>query len=66
MIKTHHQWYVHITIKQSKTDPFRQGISLFVGITEHAVCLVKSILPYLALRGDGDGPLFMTSQMSMT
>ena len=57
---------VRITIKQSKTDPFRQGINLFLGITDHVVCPVKSILPYLALRGDGDGPLFMTSQMPLT
>ena len=47
---------VRITIKQSKTDPFRKGIDFFFGITEHAVCPVKSILPYLVLRGDGDGP----------
>ena len=57
---------VRITIKQSKTDPFRQGINLFFGITDHVVCPVKSILPYLALRGGGDGPLFMTSQMPLT
>ena len=57
---------VRVTIKQSKTDPFRQGIDLFLGITEHAVCPVKSILPYLVLRGDGDGPLFMTNQKPLT
>ena len=31
------------------------------------VCSVKSILPYLTLRSDGDGgPLSMTSQMPLT
>ena len=58
---------VCITIKQSKTDPFKQGIDLFLGIiTDQAVCPVKSILPYLALRGNGEGPLFMTNRTPLT
>ena len=51
---------VRINIKQSKTDPFRKGIQLFLGTTDHVICPVKAILPYLALRGSKLGPLFMT------
>ena len=53
---------VRVTIKQSKTDPFRQGIHLFLGATEHTVCPVKALLPYLVLRGRKDGPLFITAK----
>ena len=50
---------MQITIKQSKTDPFRQGINQFLGITEHVVCPVKVILPCLVLRGKKDGPYLL-------
>ena len=50
---------VHILIKQSKTDPFRQGVYTYLGRTGNAICLVKAILSYLALRGDVSGPLFI-------
>ena len=51
-----------VTIKQSKIDPFRQGIHLFLGGTEHTVCPVKALLPYLVLRGRKDSPLFITAK----
>ena len=35
---------VCITIKQSKTNPFRQGINLFLGITEHAGVLCEEYI----------------------
>ena len=38
-----------VTIKQSKTDPFQQGINLFLGVTEHAVFPVN-------------GPLFISEK----
>ena len=49
---------VRIRIKQSKTDPFRKGIDLFVGKTASAVCPVAALLDYLQERGMGPGPLF--------
>ena len=42
---------IAVRIKQSKKDPFQQGVTIFLGRTDTA-------LPYLALRGPGDGPLF--------
>ena len=49
---------VWLTIKQSKTDPFREGARLCLGLTDSTVCPVKALLPYLALRGSDPGPLF--------
>ena len=52
---------IQVTIKQSKTDPFRQGVQLHLGKTGTDICPVYAILPYLAIRGPKPGPLY--SQM---
>ena len=49
---------LRVTIKQSKTDPFRRGINLFLGKTATDLCPVKAMLNYLLVRSDGAGPLF--------
>ena len=49
---------VSIRIKQSKTDSFRQGVTIYLGRTESALCPVAALLAYLALRGKGHGLLF--------
>ena len=35
------------------------GVSLFLGKTDHTICPIKEILPYLAIRGHKLGPLFL-------
>ena len=50
---------VRVTIKQSKTDPFRKGINLFLGKTSTEVCPVTALLNYLVVRGKRKGPLFL-------
>lgn len=50
---------LQVTIKQSKTDPFRQGASLFLGRTHSSICPVTAILPYLEVRRNQNGPLFI-------
>ena len=51
-----------IRIKQSKTDPFRKGIDLFVGKTGSCLCPVAAMLSYLQVRGVcRAGPLFLYS-----
>lgn len=50
---------VRIRLKQSKTDPFRQGADIYLGKTDKDICPVTAILPYLAMRGDSSGPLFV-------
>jgi len=52
---------IWLTIKQSKTDPFRAGVTLCLSHTESIVCPVKAMLPYLAVRGSSLGPLFTFS-----
>ena len=50
---------VQVKIKQSKTDPFRQGVQLYLGRTDEDICPITGILPYLAIRGAKPGPLFV-------
>ena len=49
---------LRVTIKQSKTDPFRKGVQLFVGRTSSPLCPVAAVLDYLTVRGTEPGPLF--------
>ena len=56
---------VIVTIKQSKTDPFRQGVQLFLGKTGSDICPVSGILPFLAIRGSRQGPLFVLKDQSL-
>ncbi len=49
-----------VTIKQSKTDPFRKGIDLYLGKTAADLCPVRAVLNYLVVRGRRrQGPLFL-------
>ena len=50
---------IQVTIKQSKTDPFRQGVDLYLGKTGKDICPVCAIIPYLVIRGAKPGPLFV-------
>ena len=51
--------YLKLTIKQSKTDPFRKGVCIYLGATNNTMCPLRGILPYLAIRGNRPGPLFI-------
>ena len=50
---------VCIHIKQSKTDPFRQGVDIFLGRTNTAICPITAIINYIGIRPKTPGPLFM-------
>ena len=50
--------FIRVTIKQSKTDPFCQGVQLFLGRTCTDLCPVAAMLGYIDVRGLGPGPLF--------
>ena len=50
---------IQVTIKQSKTDPFRQGVDLYLGKTWKDICSVCAVIPYLVIRGAKPGPLFV-------
>ena len=49
---------MEVRIKASKTDPFRQGISLFIGKVSSDLCPVSAMLVYLVVRGSHAGSLF--------
>ena len=42
---------VSIRIKASKTDPFREGVSIFLGKTTSEICPVAALLSYISVRG---------------
>ena len=48
-----------IYIKQSKTDPFRVGVTVRVGVIQHRLCPVVALIRFLARRGSRPGPLFL-------
>lgn len=49
---------IRVHIKASKTDPFRQGVSLYLGATGMQLCPVMAVLTYMVVRGNSPGPLF--------
>ena len=50
---------VTVSIKASKTDPFRKEVSIFLGRTYNDICPIAALLAYLAAQGhQGSGPLF--------
>ena len=51
--------FLQITIKQSKTDPFRKGVDVFVGRTGSDLCPVAAVLDFLQARGISPDPLFL-------
>ena len=52
--------HMFVTIKQSKTDPFRQGCTLTIARSTDSVCSVMAMRDYLLQRSPAaTGPLFM-------
>ena len=56
--RSHPQW-LEIRIKASKTDPFRQGVTVYVGATGRRLCPVAAGLAYMVQRSTRPGPLFL-------
>ncbi len=50
---------IRVAIKQSKTDPYRRGVHIFIGQSFTDICPVQRMVTYLATRGPSQGPLFM-------
>ena len=55
---------IRVHIKQSKTDPFRQGVFIYIGRSHADICPVQIITQYLAARGGINGPLFLHTDQS--
>jgi len=47
---------LQLFLKQSKTDPFKQGAKVHLGTTDCPVCPVKAVLSYLEKRSTQPGP----------
>ena len=47
-----------LRVRILKTDPFRQGVDIYVGHTENELCPVKAVLAYMASSNSKQGPLF--------
>lgn len=50
---------VRVHIKAAKTDPFRQGVYVFLGKTGNKLCPVVAVAAYLVVRGRQPGPFFL-------
>ena len=50
---------LRVRIKASKTDPFRQGCHIHIGLGRAPLCAVHALMAYLSLRGKAPGPLFL-------
>ena len=46
---------LHVHIKQSKTDPFRRGVHIYLGRAQSDICPVVYITCYLSSQGQGTG-----------
>ena len=55
---THLVW---LSIKQSKTDPFRQGVDIFLGRSGTSICPVQALIQYISIRPPVPGRLFLLS-----
>ena len=49
---------LQVAIKRSKTDPFRTGVTIYIGRTNCELCPVAAVLAYMRRRGPSPGPLF--------
>jgi len=56
--RTTHPSFIRVTIKQSKTDPFRAGVDIIIGRLKRELSPVAAVLSYMAKRGPGPGLLF--------
>ena len=50
---------MRVRIKGSKTDPFKKGCFINIGVGRRPLCAVRAVMNYLALRRDTPGPLFL-------
>ena len=57
---------IHLWLKSSKTDPFRQCFMIHIGSSGKPICPVAALRAYLDLRGHALGPLFVTSTLPAT
>ena len=47
--------YLQVSVKESKTDPFTQGVMLYVGVTQSDLCPEATALSFMITRGNKPG-----------
>lgn len=52
--------------KTSKTDPFCRGVNVCIGATVNKLCIVTTLIAYLAIRGSKSGLLFNLNGLTLT
>ena len=50
---------LQVHLKASKTDPFREGVDVYVGKSGNDIYPISAMSVYLSSRGGQDGPLFL-------
>ena len=50
--------FLQVRIKASKTDPYRQGATIYLGRAPGELCPVAAVLGYMVSRGTEPGPFF--------
>ena len=50
---------VRVHLRRAKSDPFGRGVSIYVGKTGTSLCPVSALLNFMAVRPQGEGPLFV-------
>ena len=50
--------FLEVRIKASKTDPFRRGVSVYLGSSGSDLCPVAAVLDYMIRRGKAEGPFY--------
>ena len=50
--------FLQVRIKASKTDPYRQGATIYLGRAPGELCPVAAVLGYMVSRGTQPGPFF--------
>jgi len=53
---------LQLLLKQSKTDPFKQGAKVYLGATGSTICPIMAVLLYLAKRSSQSSPLSITKE----
>ena len=53
---------LQLFLKQSETDRYKQGTTVYMGATDSTVCPVKAVLSYLQKRSTQPGPFFVTEK----
>ena len=50
---------VRLLLRKGKTDPYGNGVFIYLGRTQSVVCPVVALLQFLAIRPSHSGPLFI-------